>query len=258
VAGLAAIEEQHVFLIWPAVQAKRGNPGDPFARGASHLTSSMNWAYLRRCPWLDTRAHFVAGTPREGNLLDLGSSDGETLRHIAELRPDLRLFAADIAGTPENYPSKCEFHRANFEQEKLRWPDKSMDAITCMQLVEHLNDPALLLQEAARLLKPGGRIFFETPHPKTLVLSSPPNRAAGTFTVNFHDDLTHTRVIPMGALASLARRAGLAVETTGISRNWLFAASYPFFLFLPPTRQKLTALVHWVGWSAYLVARRQS
>ena len=55
----------------------------------------MNWALLRQFPWLDTRAQFVAAAPRAGALLDLGSSDGETLRHIAELRPDLRLYAAD-------------------------------------------------------------------------------------------------------------------------------------------------------------------
>ena len=61
----------------------------------------MYWIYLRACAWVDTRARFVAGTPPGGTLLDLGSSDGETLGHIAELRPDLRLFAADSAGTPE-------------------------------------------------------------------------------------------------------------------------------------------------------------
>src|SRR5277367_3143450 len=64
---------------------------------ASHI---MNWAMLRQVPWLDTRARFVAGTPRNGALLDLGSSDGETLGHFAELRPDLRLFAVDKAGEP--------------------------------------------------------------------------------------------------------------------------------------------------------------
>src|SRR5207302_1143872 len=122
-------------------------------------------------------------------------------RHIAELRPDLRLFAADIAGMPEKYPAGCEFQAADFERDKLRWPDGSMDAITCMQLVEHLNDLTILLQEIARLLKPGGRVFFETPHPKTLVLSSARNMAAGTFTLNFHDDRSHTRIVPVGALA---------------------------------------------------------
>lgn len=215
----------------------------------------MNWAYMRRLTWLDTRARFVAGTPRSGSLLDLGSSDGATLGHIAELRPDLKLFASDIAGQPDKYPAGCEFQRADFERDKLRWPDRSMDSITCMQLLEHLNDLTLLLNEAARLLKPGARIFFETPHPKTLVLSSPPDMAADTFTLNFYDDRSHTRIVPMGALASLVRQAGLEVETTGISRNWLFAVSHLFFLWLPPSRKKFTALIHWLGWSAFLIAR---
>jgi 2-polyprenyl-3-methyl-5-hydroxy-6-metoxy-1,4-benzoquinol methylase len=217
----------------------------------------MNWAYLRHCAWLDTRARFVAATPRSGSLLDLGSSDGATLGHIAELRPDLKLFASDIAGCPENYPQGCEFQRADFEHDKLRWPDGSMDAITCMQLVEHLHDLSSLLKETVRLLKPGGRVFFETPHPKTLSLSSPPMAAAGTFTLNFYDDRSHTKIVPMGALAAMTREVGLIVEATGISRNWLFAASHPFFQFLPPSRKKFTALTHWLGWSAFLVASRQ-
>ena len=94
----------------------------------------MNWAYLRRFPWLDTRARFVARTPQGGALLDLGSSDGETLRHFAELRPDLRLFASDVAGQPDQYPPGCQFHRADLERDRLPWEDQSMDAITCMHL----------------------------------------------------------------------------------------------------------------------------
>lgn len=216
----------------------------------------MNWTYLRHCPWMDTRAGFVARVPRAGSLLDLGSSDGATLGHMAELRPDLKLFASDIAGQPEQYPAGCEFQRADFERDVLRWPDRSMDAITCMQLLEHLRDITHVVEQIGRLLRPGGRVFFETPHPKTLALSSPPRKAAGTFTLNFYDDPSHTRVVSMGGLAALVRQLGLEVQATGISRNWLFAASHPFFRFLPPSRQKFTAYVHWLGWSAFLVARR--
>ncbi len=216
----------------------------------------MNWSRLRHCAWLDTRARFVAHTPPGGALLDLGSSDGETLGHIAELRPDLRLFAADIAGTPETYPPGCQFHQTNLEREALPWPAASMDAVTCMQLVEHLHDLTLLVQETARLLKPGGRVFFETPHPKTLTLRSLRGRAAGTFTLNFHDDPTHVQVVQISDLAQRLRAVGLETVTSGISRNWLFAASYPLYLFLPPSRRKYTAQVHWLGWSAYLTARR--
>jgi SAM-dependent methyltransferase len=216
----------------------------------------MNWSHLRRAPWLDTRARFVAGTPPGGSLLDLGSSDGETLRHFAELRPDVRFFAADIAGAPESYPRGCEFVRADLQRERLPWLDASMDMITCMHLVEHLNDLTLLAQETARLLKPGGRVYFETPHPKTLTYPSPPGAAADSFTLNFYDDPTHVRLVSVGALAKCCRRHALAPLASGTSRNWLFAAAWLFYAWRPPSRQRFTARAHWLGWSAYLIARK--
>lgn len=131
-----------------------------------------------------------------------------------------------------------------------------MEAVTCMHLVEHLNDSTLLMQEAARLLKPGGRIYLETPHPKSLTLSSPRGKGTGTFTINFYDDPTHIKPISIGALARQVQRAGLEVVASGTSRNWLFAASHLAYIFLPPSRQKYTAQIHWLGWSACLIARR--
>ena len=216
----------------------------------------MNWTLLRHFPWLDTRARFVAKAPPEGTLLDLGSSDGETLRHLAELRPDLRLFAADKAGQPDKYPKGCKFHQADLEREGLPWPDRSMDAITCMHLIEHLRDLTRLLAEAARLLKPGGRIYFETPHPRTVSLARLRGAGAGTFTFNFYDDPTHVKPVPTEDLARQVQRVGLEVLASGISRNWLFAASWPIYAWLPASRKKFTAHVHWLGWSAFLIARR--
>ena len=218
----------------------------------------MNWTHLRRYPWLDTRARFVARLPRAGTLLDLGSSDGETLNHFAELRPDLRLFAVDRAGTPQNYPKGCEFHRADLERQSLPWPDEAMDAITCMHLIEHLRDTSRLQREIARLLKPGAAVYFETPHPKSLTMSSPGGRAVGTFTLNFWDDPTHVQPVALGALAQALRAAGLEVIDSGVSRNWLLAAAYPLFALMPPSRKRFTARIHWLGWSVYLIARRPS
>lgn len=214
----------------------------------------MNWLYLRPWPWLDTRARFVARVPRSGRLLDLGASDGETLGHIAQLRPDLQLAAADKFGQPEKYPPGCTFHRVDFEHAPLPWPDASVDAITCMHVVEHLGNLKNLFQEIRRVLKPGGRVYFETPHPKTLTLPS----AAGKFTLNFHDDPTHVRLVTVEELARHADAVGLVVEARGTSRNWLFAAAHPGYCLLPASRKKFTARVHWLGWSAYLVARQSA
>lgn len=227
------------------------HPGD-----ANYPQFRMNWKCLRLLPGLDTRAAFVACLPKGGSLLDIGSSDGETLRHMSELRPDLKLYATDVAGVPEHYPADCAFHRGDIEREPLPWLAASMDGITCMHVIEHLRELTVLLQESVRLLKPGGCIYFETPHPKSLTLASPPGVAAGTFTLNFFDDQTHVKPVAVGALAQQVRATGLEPLRSGISRNWLFAAAYPFFALMPPGRKKFTALIHWIGWSAYLIARK--
>ena len=219
---------------------------------------NMNWRYLRPWPWLDTRAAFVAAIPRGGRLLDLGSSDGETLRHMAELRPDLHLFAADRVGQPENYPRGCQFARVDLEQDRLPWPDGSMDAITCMHLVEHLRSQENLLDEVARLLRPGGRVYFETPHPRSLEMPSlRQQRSPVRFTLNFYDDPTHVRLVPTQELVDLLRRRGLSITGTGVSRNWIFALAHWVLRWGPPSRKRFTAQVHWVGWSAWVSARKQ-
>ena len=216
----------------------------------------MNWSYLKPFPWLDRRASFVAAIPHGGVLLDLGTAEGETLRHIAELRPDLKLIATDIAGVPRGYPEGSVFHQVNLETDPLPVADASVDAVTSFHLVEHLREVLPLMHQVKRVLRPGGAAFFETPHPRSLTIGSVNGRMTGRFTMNFYDDLTHVRLVPTGALAQLAVQSGLEVCRTGVSRNWLFAASWPFFWFMPASRQKLTARLHWLGWSAFLEARR--
>jgi SAM-dependent methyltransferase len=216
----------------------------------------MNWSRWRSIPWIDTRAAFVSQTPRNGSLLDLGSSDGETLCHMSELRPDLRFAAVDIAASPARMPLDTGFARANLESDRLPWPDRSFDAITCMHVVEHLRTMTNLWREIGRLLKPGGRVYIETPGLQSLTTPSPPTRLRGKITLNFYDDPTHIQPVSIVSLAGAARDAGLIVNRTGRSRNWLFAAAYPVLLLLRPTRKRYVAKLHWLGWSAYLIAEK--
>ncbi len=219
----------------------------------------MRWDRFRYIPWIDTRAQFVAAIPKNGSLLDLGSSDGGTLNHFAELRPDLSLASSDIAGKPGAYPQGTDFRQANFDTDKLPWPDAMFDAITCMHVVEHLRNPGRLIGESARVLKPRGRIYVETPHPKTVSMKSPVGAGTEHVTVNFYDDKTHVKPVPVDELAKAASAAGLDVVSTGISRNLLIAASFPFlFLLRPRTRERYVAQIHWVGWTSFIVAARTS
>jgi SAM-dependent methyltransferase len=214
----------------------------------------MNWHFIKLIPFIDTRAAFVAGTPKSGAHLDIGSSDGETLRHMNELRSDIRFYATDIIGSPENYPPDCEFFRGDIQHDNLPWPDSFFDSISCLQLLEHLSARDNLYNEISRLLKPGGRLLIEIPHPKTTILNSPPGPWAGTFTINFYDDPTHTYPLSVGRIACELRKTGLNILSSGTSRNWLFALAYPFLGFLLAGRNRFTAYCHFIGWSQYLIA----
>ena len=216
----------------------------------------MNWSHWRAIPWIDTRAAFVSRTPKNGSLLDLGSSDGETLCHMSELRPDLKFASVDIAGRPERTPPNTSFAKTNLESDKLPWPSGSYDAITCMHVVEHLQTMTNLWTEVARLLKPGGRVYVETPGPQSVTTPSAPESLRGRITLNFYDDPTHIHPVPIATLVSAVRDVGLTVKNTGRSRNWLFAGAYPLLSLLPVTRKRYVAKLHWLGWSVYLVAEK--
>ena len=48
--------------------------------------------------------------------------------------------------------------------EKIDAPDDSFDVVTIFHTIEHLPDPMQVLRELHRILKPGGKIFLETPN----------------------------------------------------------------------------------------------
>lgn len=216
----------------------------------------MNWRYWRAIPWIDTRARFVAKTPRSGRLLDLGTSDGSTLHHFSELRPDLSFSAVDLK-RPASLPAGVEFSEVNLEKDTFPWPDGHFDSITCMHLVEHLTSASHLWRECARVLKPGGRIYVETPGPLSLTAASVTGPAAGSVTMNFHDDPTHTSLVTTGQMRRDAEAAGLRADAEGESRNLLFVLAYPFLALLrADTRERYVAKLHWMGWSHYLTASK--
>jgi SAM-dependent methyltransferase len=134
--------------------------------------------------------------------VDLGCGRGEWLEILAENgfsalgvdRDDGMLAACRERGLASEKADAIECLK--------RLPDSSLVIVSGFHIAEHLPfaDLRRLVQESARVLKPGGLLILETPNPENL-------RMAGT---SFYLDPTHERPLPPDLLKFLAQYYGFA------------------------------------------------
>lgn len=108
------------------------------------------------------------------------------------------------------------------ESERLdEIPDRAYDVVLFTHVIEHLHNGSEVLGRLADKVKPGGRLYVETPSERSLRLPSMPG------TLNFRDDPTHVRVYPLAELRGVLEAHGLEVIAAGTRRDW------PRLLLLP-------------------------
>ena len=56
---------------------------------------------------------------------------------------------------------KVDYRKISAEQMAEELPG-AFDAVTCLEMLEHVPDPASIVASCARLVKPGGQVFFST------------------------------------------------------------------------------------------------
>jgi SAM-dependent methyltransferase len=113
--------------------------------------ASATWAV--RAPlagWLRAKATEFASTPGY-SLLDVGCGDKPYESFFAAASPYVGFDVpsnphADLTGSIEAIPAE----------------DASFDAVLCLQVLEHVRDPAAAVCELRRVVKPGGRVFAST------------------------------------------------------------------------------------------------
>ena len=86
------------------------------------------------------------------------------------------------------------------------------DAVTCMEMLEHVPDPASVVQACAQLVKPGGRVFFSTinRNPKSYLFAI----LGAEYVLRMLPRGTHefSKFIRPSELAAAIRSAGLILE----------------------------------------------
>jgi SAM-dependent methyltransferase len=112
------------------------------------------------CPFVSDRERDLvraAFLPLGERVLDLGCGEGATLVHLGEPAGavGVDLFEDKLAFARRRIPG-CSFVAASALA--LPFPAGSFDHVLVRDVIHHLDDPSLLIDEVDRVLAPGGRI----------------------------------------------------------------------------------------------------
>ena len=105
-------------------------------------------------------------------------------------------------------------------EELAKEQPRHYDVVTCMEMLEHVPDPASVVRACAQLVKPGGHVFFSTlnRNPKSYLFAV----IGAEYLLNLLPRGTHDydKFIKPSELAGYCRAAGLGVAgITGMSYN---------------------------------------
>jgi SAM-dependent methyltransferase len=126
--------------------------------------------------------------------LDIGCRDGYWSKQLQS--KNYRVTSVDIEPRYEN--------ASQLDADKpLPYDDGKFDIVWCSEVIEHLKDPALAIQEMQRVTKTGGRILLTTPNSYFLLmrlvyllLRTTPQKTQNPGHLHFFDIKSFHRVLP--------------------------------------------------------------
>ena len=112
--------------------------------------------YAHVVAWLDRLS------PRRGTVLDVGCGGGRFLSLC-------RAKGWKVMGVEPSRDAAVHARRSGLEVHSRAWPvpgiaDESVEAVTFINVLDHLPDPFEALREAARVLKPEGLLYIRVPN----------------------------------------------------------------------------------------------
>ena len=150
--------------------------------------------------WFVGRRRLVTGLLERagagGRILDLGCGTGGVLQHLGPFGDAIGL---DPAVEAAQYCRRRDVPMVVGSGLELPFADASFDAVLALDVIEHVRDDVALLQEAQRVLRPGGVLLVTVP--------------AMPWLWSAHDDVNHHyRRYTLGTLRRSFQASGFRPE----------------------------------------------
>jgi 2-polyprenyl-6-hydroxyphenyl methylase / 3-demethylubiquinone-9 3-methyltransferase len=174
-----------------------------------------------RLDYIEQRAGTLAGR----RVLDVGCgggllSEGMAVRGADVLGIDMAPAALDVAALHALETGvELEYRQQTVESLAEEQPG-GFDIVTCLEMIEHVPDPASVIAACARLVKPGGEVIFSTlnRNPKAYLFAI----IGAEYLLRLLPKGTHdyAHFVRPSELSGWAREAGLRLEDlTGLTYN---------------------------------------
>ncbi len=135
--------------------------GDDWYTALDHPIALLRAENKVRNPWIikEIQKRF-----QNASVLDVGCGAGLLTNALAPLGfkisgIDLSEESLKVARAKDPTQKVSYIHASAYE---LPFPDNSFDVVSAMDILEHVEEPEKLIQEASRVLKKGGIFFFHT------------------------------------------------------------------------------------------------